>query len=193
MPNAPNVLTWHGVAVTLNAIGLQKALSLRVRAVMLHRFTTCLLLACYSAIALGGQGLHWVLGDDSCCTAAVETQAESGASKAVASKSTCQHRHVCNHSHGHSHRGAVAAKSKPVTTKSADANRLAVRSHRDGSQHDCDHCTICQHQSLGQLVASDSVELCGLLGCDEFRPTYRLPLALAAAHSLSQPRAPPAA
>jgi hypothetical protein len=62
-----------------------------------------------------------------------------------------------------------------------------------GHLHDCDHCPICQFQSLGQhYVVPTSAEI-GLTACDNFLPGHVQLVQCPAPFSPAQPRAPPVA
>lgn len=60
-----------------------------------------------------------------------------------------------------------------------------------GHLHDCDHCPICQFQSLGQhCVVPAPTEIC-LAACDNFLPGHVQSVQCPAPFSPAQPRAPP--
>jgi hypothetical protein len=60
-------------------------------------------------------------------------------------------------------------------------------------QHDCDHCPICQHQSMGQHFIASAPSGIGLAVCEILLPGRIASVHCPALFSSSQPRAPPIA
>ena len=81
---------------------------------------------------------------------------------------------------------AVVADSQPSSGPHISAGE------RHGSHHDCDHCAICQHQSLGQLFIAVPVAEIVLGVCELRSPCAPDSVVCPALFSLAQPRAPPA-
>src|SRR5215510_11934942 len=113
---------------------------------MMRRFLARMILTCYGAIALCGQGLH-------CCVA----------------------------EHGHAH---------PASDLRSDV--AALDSPDDDCHHDSDTCSICQHHSLGQIVALPVPVENGLDVCQAITPIAPQAVFCVAHFSPAQPRAPPA-
>jgi hypothetical protein len=80
------------------------------------------------------------------------------------------------------------AASVAVCVESSNALQL---SGSETHEHDCDHCAICQHHSLGQIfVAAPPAEI--VLGvCELLSPPVPEPVVCPAHFSPAQPRAPP--
>jgi hypothetical protein len=140
-----------------------------------HRFAAKLTLVCYSAIALGGQGLHLL-----------------------------QHEHGHDDHDDHPPALVAANHDGAGHQCTDDAQTLAERvapgqhkavvsdSHED-RDHDNEHCAVCQHHSLGQLfVAAAPVEF--VLGvCALLSTPAPQTIVCPALFSPAQPRAPPIA
>jgi hypothetical protein len=62
----------------------------------------------------------------------------------------------------------------------------------NGRHHDCDHCPICQHESLGQLFVAVPVADFVLRACELISPSAPESVICPALFSSAQPRAPPA-
>jgi hypothetical protein len=158
---------------------------------MLQRFTTLLLLACYSVIALGGQGLHLLANDCACTSGECEVACE-------AKPTECSHRHKCGHTHRHSSQQPSAKKNGAdpsvahAATKSSGSSGPAIRSQSSGNGHDCEHCALCQHQSLGQIISMSPPAISGPVVCDTLCSLSAESALCPALHSSAQPRAPPA-
>jgi hypothetical protein len=89
------------------------------------------------------------------------------------------------HDDGDEHPAAVVAVFSPSSGPQIAADQP------NGCEHDCDHCAICQHQSLGQIfVATPPLEI--LLGVRELLSLPAPEPVVCPAHfSPAQPRAPP--
>jgi hypothetical protein len=128
---------------------------------MFHRVTTSLMLACYSVIALFGQGLHSFM----------EAHADVAADH---------------------HRLPSVASLHVAECGAGTIREVAIDSPDNHSEHDCDHCAICQHQSLGQIfVATPPVKIV-LAACDYHSLPAPKSVLGPALFSVAQPRAPPA-
>ena len=99
---------------------------------MLQRLTVWLILICYSVIALFGQGLHeW------------------------------PHDHGNEHRESHSLARMALISSSPElethrTCPGTTGQIMLDSADDDCSEHDADHCAICQHHSLGQMFVAAS-------------------------------------
>jgi hypothetical protein len=146
---------------------------------MIRFLAARLMLVCYSAIALTGQGLHaWTDNHEHCPEAA----------ESIASATTCGHSHGshshCGHHHGSCHTQVAAKKTINRSHQSGW--------HSPGHFHDCDHCAVCQHQSLGQIfVAAPPAEIV-LAACEQLSEHALDAFICPALFSPAQPRAPPA-
>jgi hypothetical protein len=128
-----------------------------------------LILIAYSVTALAGQGLHAWIDDCDGCQEAVSVH--DG------------HSHD-GHAHGHHHHDADVAQA---TNKHSHEAGFHSPSH----SHDCDHCAICQHQSLGQMFIAEPPAELVLAVCEQFSDHAPAAIACPALFSPAQPRAPP--
>jgi hypothetical protein len=129
---------------------------------MAHRIIARLLLVCYGVIALWGQGLHSLVDDDGCEAAPpAEVSAEGG--------------------------DYVRQAPSSCPLPEGEGSYLSGATH----VHDCDHCPICQFQSLGQHYVVPAPTEIGLAACDNFLPGHVQSVQCPAPFSPAQPRAPP--
>ena len=74
---------------------------------------------------------------------------------------------------------------------SDSANQIVVDAPDDCEHHDCEHCVVCQHHSLGQIfVATPPLETV-LAACELLSPIALDAVVCTAHFSPAQPRAPP--
>jgi hypothetical protein len=131
---------------------------------MFYRLTARVLLACYGVIALWGQGLHEFLDDDG-------DLAKPAAVVAVI---------------------LVDVSLAPLAGQANQAEpQCVVQSPSGGHCHDCDHCPICQFQSMGQHFAAPPPAETVLAVCELLSPGHTESVHCPALFSPAQPRAPP--
>jgi hypothetical protein len=71
------------------------------------------------------------------------------------------------------------------------ADQFVVQAPDNCSHHDCEHCAVCQHHSLGQIfVATPPLET-ALAVCELLSPQAPEAVVSTAHFSPAQPRAPP--
>jgi hypothetical protein len=157
----------------LNAIELQIAMS------TIHRLTALGLFFLYSVTALCGQGLHFLDADCGCCS---EAQADDSAGHA----STCAHSHRCGHPHRH-----TAKKSASVAADQRLRGDWPVAESQPPAGHDCEHCAICQHQSLGQMQGIPASAVISPIFVEFVRPLSAESALSVEYFSPALPRAPP--
>ena len=135
---------------------------------MLKRLTASLILICYSVIALFGQGLHAWLHDH-------------------------------GNEHGESHTLAVMAS---IGSAELETHRKCTgvigqimldSADDDCSEHDPDHCAICQHHSLGQIFVAASPATVVLARCALLSTAAPEMIVCPTPFSVALPRAPPVA
>ena len=135
---------------------------------MLHRPTAWLVLICYSVVAQFGQGLHELLHD-----------------------------HGNEHRESHSlARMALISSPELVTHKKCTGTigQITLDSADDDcSEHDADHCAICQHHSLGQMFVATSPARIVLTRCAILSTPAPDMIVSPTPFSVAQPRAPPVA
>jgi hypothetical protein len=135
---------------------------------MLKRLTASLILVCYSVIALFGQGLHaWL------------------------------------HDHGNEHRESHSlALMLPIGSVELETNRTCAgttghitldSADDDCSEHDADHCAICQHHSLGQIFVATLPTRIVLARCALLSTPAPDLIVCPTLFSVALPRAPPVA
>jgi hypothetical protein len=138
---------------------------------MFYRWTARVLLACYGAIALWGQGLHEFLDNDGC------DQAQQSIPAAVVSVDVAP--------------SWLFRQANPAG-KLDDAGRaLVVQSPSGGHSHDCDNCPICQFQALGQHFVPPPSAVAVLTVCEILSSSPAESVRCPALFSPAQPRAPP--
>ena len=99
--------------------------------------------------------------------------------------------HECGHEIADHYRPALVSPLNVAGVSSGADWEGDNDSLTDRSEHDCDHCAICQHQSLGQIfVALPPVEIV-LAACEVLSPLAPELVVCPAHFSVAQPRAPP--
>ncbi len=159
---------------------------------MLYQATIWLLLACYSVIVLCGQGLHAWIEHGTCCVS------DNCEERDLSHKSSCSHAsHRCTHHHSHGtkkHFSKARSASQPTKIPAGQVTASGlIQSHSSGSSHDCEHCVVCQHQSLGQIFAFTPPTIQGPVVCESVCSLYQQPAFAPTLRSSAQPRAPPVA